>query len=954
MNPTPWHTSSHSASNAEAIARGSGEQAAQATRVPGSAQRSSLLGRESECARLDGLVAAIRRGESRALVLRGEAGIGKTALLQYLIESVSDVTVVRAAGIESEMELAYAGLHQLCASLLDRLEMLPEPQRQALETVFGLSCGPAPDPFLVGLAVLSLLSDVADERPLLCVVDDAQWLDQVSALTLSFVARRLLADPVAIVFAAREPGDGLQHLSELEVNGLTDADARALLGWSLQLKLDERVRDRIIAETHGNPLALLELPRRLTPAELASGLGFVDARHLPERVQQSFVRRLDGLSDDARRMLLVAAAEPVGDPLLLLRASEQLGIAISVIDTEAETDGLLTLGECVTFRHPLVRSAVYRSAGPEERRAVHLALGHATDPDVDPDRRAWHLAAAAAGPDEGVARELEQSADRAQARGGLTAAAALLERAVALSADPARRIERALAAVGASLNAGLFEPARRLLSVAQAGPLDDFGRARLELLQGMAAYAERGGSDARPLLLRAAQALEPLDPRLARETYLDAWVAALFAGQLATGGDLYDVSREARRALSAEPRRPSDLLLDGFALLLTDGRAAATPVLQHAATGFAGDGVTVEEVLRWGWLATIGAVVVWDYKSCVAIASRDVELAREHGALTVLAVALNILAQALAMGGEFGRAAQLISEADAVREATGTQVLQYGGLYLAAFSGREAEVSALSEATVRQGIQGGQGTAVQYTWLATAVALNGLGRYREAVAPAGEASNTMPELVVAGWALIELIEAAARSGETELAHSALERLAERNRYIATDWGCGVEARSRALLAEGQSAECLYREAVDRLGRTPLRPELARAHLLYGEWLRRENRRLDAREQLGAAHNQFMAIGMEAFAERARMELLATGQKLRKWTVETRDDLTAHERQIAQLACDGLSNSEIGARLFLSPRTVEWHLRKVFGKLGIHRRRELADALAGYDSELRPA
>jgi DNA-binding CsgD family transcriptional regulator len=903
---------------------------------------------------LDGLVAAIREGESRPLVVWGDAGVGKTALLQYLIESASDVTVVRAAGIESEMELAYAGLHQLCASLLDRLEMLPEPQRRALEIVFGLSFGAAPDPFLVGLAVLSLLSNVAGERPLLCVVDDAQWLDQASALTLSFVARRLLADPVAIVFASREPGEELQHLFKLEVKGLTDADARALLGSSLQLKLDERVRDRIIAETHGNPLALLELPRRLTPAQLARDFGFADARHLPERVQRSFVRRLDGLSDHARRLLLLAAAEPVGDPLLLQRASEQLGIAISVIDTEAETDGLLALGERVTFRHPLVRSAVYRSAGVQERRAVHSALAQATDRDVDPDRRAWHLAAAAAGPDEGVARELEQSAGRAQARGGLTAAAALLERAVAVSADPARRIERALAAVGASLNAGAFEPARRLLSVAQAGPLDELGRARLELLQGMAAYAERRGSDAPPLLLRAAQMLEPLDPRLARETYLDAWVAALFAGQLATAGDLYDVSREARRAPPAEPARPSDLLLDGFALLLTDGRAAATPVLQHAATGFAGDGVTVEEVLRWGWLATIGAVVVWDYESCVAIASRDVELAREHGALTVLAVALNILAQALAMGGEFGRAAQLISEADAVREATGTQVLQYGALYLAAFSGQEAEVSKLSVATAREGMEGGQGTAVQYTWLATAVALNGLGRYREAVAPAQEASNTMPELVVAGWALTELIEAGARSGETELSHSALERLAERNRYIATDWGCGIEARSRALLAEGQSAECLYREAVDRLGRTALRPELARAHLLYGEWLRRENRRLDAREQLGTAHNQFMAIGMEAFAERARMELLATGQKMRKRTAETRDDLTAHERQIAQLACDGLSNPEIGARLFLSPRTVEWHLRKVFGKLGIHRRRELANALSRSDSELRPA
>ena len=448
-------------------------------RSRGPAGRTGLRGRASECALLDDLVSAIRRGESRSLVLRGEAGIGKTALLEYLIASASDLTVVRAVGVQSDMELAFASLHQLCGPLLDRLERLPAPQRQAMEIVFGLSAGGAPDRFLVGLAVLSLFSEVAEQRPLLCVVDDAQWLDQASALTLAFVARRLLAEPVGLVFAAREPGEELRHVPELEVHGVRNGDARALLSSAVRFKLDERVRDRIIAETRGNPLALLELPRGLTATQLAGGFGLLGAQALTGRIEESFVRRLEALSDDARRLLLVAAAEPVGDPLLLWRAAERLGIRPAAAEA-AEADGLLAIGERVTFRHPLVRSAVYRSAAVEDRRAVHLALAEATDREADPDRRAWHLAAAAAGPDEQVALELERSAGRAQARGGLAAAAAFLQRAVALTQDPAKRADRALAAAQASLQAGAFDAALGLVATAEAGPLDEFQRARVD------------------------------------------------------------------------------------------------------------------------------------------------------------------------------------------------------------------------------------------------------------------------------------------------------------------------------------------------------------------------------------------------------------------------------------------------------------------------------------------
>ena len=921
-------------------------------RAPESERREPLRGRDRECTQLDGLIAAVQGGEGRSLVLRGEAGIGKTALLKYLIAAASAMTVVRAAGVESEMELAFASLHQLCVPVFDRLPKLPAPQRQALEIVFGQRTGEPPDRFLVGLATLSLFSEVAEERPLLCVVDDAQWVDQESALTLAFVARRLLAEPVGIVFAAREPGAELRHLAELEVGGLRDDDARALLASELPSMLDERVRDRIIAETRGNPLALLELPRGLTPTQLAGGFGVPEAHALSGRIEESYIRRLEALPADARLLLLVAAAEPVGDPLLLRRASQRIGIDDAAVDA---TEGLLELGTRVTFRHPLVRSAVYRSADAAERRAAHLALAEVTARSADPDRRAWHLAAAAAGPDEEVALELEQSAGRAQARGGLAAAAAFLQRAVALTGDPARRADRALAAAQASLGVGAFDLARGLLAAAEAGPLDELQRARLNLLRAEAAYSESRGSEAPGLLLRAAKTLEPLDLELARETYLDAWSSALFAGELASTTGLHEVSSEARTVpLPGASARPSDLLLDGFAMAFTDGRSAAAPVLGRAATAFASDDVSAEEVLRWGWLATAAAVMVWDYETCLAVASRGVQLARDSGALAVLAVSVNVLGQAVALGGDFGRVAMLVGEADGVTEATGARVAPYAALVLAGLQGRESEASALIDATIDEATAGGQGTAVQYAHWANSILLNGLGRYADALAAATEASDDTPELFVSVWATAELIEAATRAEETDLAARALERIDEATAVADNDWALGIRARSRALMSDGADAEKLYREAIERLGRTRLRPELARSHLLYGEWLRRSNRRVDARAQLRAAHDLLTAMGMEAFAERARGELLATGEKVRKRTVETRDELTPQERQIARLARDGLSNPEIGARLFLSPRTVEWHLRKVFAKLGIHSRRELASALPSSESELVPA
>jgi DNA-binding CsgD family transcriptional regulator/tetratricopeptide (TPR) repeat protein len=916
-------------------------------RLAAPGRHTGLRGRARERKLLDDLVAAIGRGESRSVVLQGEAGIGKTALLDYLVASASDVTVLRAVGVECEMELAFASLHQLCAPLLDRIERLPGPQRRALETVFGLSDGSAPDRFLVGLAVLSLFAASAERRPLLCVVDDAQWLDQASALTLAFVARRLLADPIGIVFAAREPGDELQHLTKLEVRGLRSGDARELLSSAVRFKLDEKVRDRVVAETQGNPLALLELPRGLTPTQLAGGFGLVGARDLSGRIEESFVQRLETLSDNGRRLLLTAAADPVGDPLLLWRAAERLGIGPA--DAEAaEADGLLTIGERVTFRHPLVRSAMYRSAAAADRRTVHLALAEATDQATDPDRRAWHLAAATAGPDEEVASELERSAGRAQGRGGLSAAAAFLRRAVTLTKDPARRADRALAAAQASFQAGEFDVALGLVATAEAGPLDELQRTLVDLLRAQIAFGAGDWSDAPQLLFTAATRLEPVDLDLARETYLTAWGAAGLAEDLAARDVLPDICRAARSLPSPSGApRPLDLLLEGFSLLITAGHTAATATLQRAVRAVAE--ISADEVVRWGWMAAGASAAVWDDEGLLASCARQVQVLRDAGALAALPIHLTYLAMATLWTGDFAGAASLIAEVDSVAAATGSHFPPYALLRLRGLQGREGEATAAIASAIDQ--FGGQGmTATRAQW-ATAVLYNGLARYEAAASAARQATSDTPNHWIFMWILPELVEAASRAGEIELARGALERLAETTQPCGTEFGLGLEARCRALLSNGPAADGLYREAIERLSRTRLRPELARAHLLYGEWLRRENRRVDARAELRAAHEMLASIGMEAFADRARQELVATGEKVRKRTSDTRDDLTAQERQIARLARDGLSNPEIGARLFLSPRTVEWHLRNVFIKLDIRSRTELANALPNSGSEL---
>jgi DNA-binding CsgD family transcriptional regulator len=909
-------------------------------------------GRTREREKLDGLLEQVRRGRSGVLVIRAEAGAGKTALLRYAGGQAAGFRVGEIAGVESEMELPFAGLHQLCAPMLAHLDALPDPQQGALRTAFGLSSDDPPDRFLVALAALSLLAEVAEEQPLLCLVDDAQWLDTASRQVFGFVARRLLAEPVALVLAVREPADEreLVGLPDMSLAGLADDDARALLEAAVPGRLDERVRDRIVAETRGNPLALLELSRSVAPAQLAGGFALPDAGNVVDRIEDEYRRRIASLPDATRRLMLLAAADPVGDATLVWRAAEALGLEREALEP-ASIEQLLEIGARVRFRHPLVRSAVYRAASASDRRAVHGALASAIDPEADPDRRAWHRAHAATAPDEDVAAELIASASRAQRRGGIAAAAAFLERAVTFTPDAGERASRALAAAGAKFDAADLVAAESLLATAAVGPLDELGQAQVQRVRAQIAFDLRRGSDAPALLLRAARTLEPLDAELARETYLEALVAVVYAARLATGTDVTDVAGAARSApIGPEPLPARQLLLLGLAARLTDGYAAAAPLLKRALRAYR------DEERQLDWLCVpynLAAMDLWDDRAWFELASWQTALARATGALSLLPYALDYLAENHILAGDLPMAAGLLTEAGELSSGSRADTLPYVALLLAAWRGQATTASGLIEVMTRGAHARGEGCAIAFAEYATATLHNGLGQY-ELASDAAQKASAANEIVTSSWALYELVEAASRSDQRNVARDAVDRLSERLSASGTEWAKGTEARSRALVEDDGRAEDLHRQAIELLGQCRMTSHLARARLTYGEWLRREGRRVDAREQLRAAHGMFASMGAEGFAERARRELLATGEKVRKRQHDARDELTPQEEQIARLARDGRTNPEIGAELFISPRTVEWHLRKVFGKLGIGSRKELHDALPDRERAAAPA
>ncbi|MDT5105739.1 MAG: hypothetical protein QOI25_3252 [Mycobacterium sp.] len=894
----------------------------------------------------------VQSGSCQVLVLRGEAGVGKTALLEYTSELASGFRVARVAGVESDMELPFAGLQQLCAPLLNHLDELPEPQREALNVAFGRGVGATPDRFLVGLAVLSLMAAAANDKPLLCIIDDAQWLDQVSVQTLGFVARRLMAESVALVFAVRDRGaDVLAGLPELAISGLSDGDARELLDSVMVGGIDPRVRDRIVAETRGIPLALLEVPRNVSATELAGGFWISGKRSSAAAIEEDIVRRIQALPADTQRLLLVAAAEPVGDAALFLRAGALLGIPVDALGP-AEAAGVIEFGPRMRFHHPLMRSAAYRAADLADRRAVHRALAEATDRDVDPDRRAWHAASAAAGPDDAVAAELETSASRAQSRGGVAAAAAFLARAAILTSDPVLRGSRAIAAAQAKREAAAPEAAYELLAIAESAPLSELQQAQVARMRAQMEFVRsRGGatgafqtSEAAAQLLSAAKGLESLDDDLARETYLEALAAAMYAGRLGDPGRLAEVAAAGRAAANRvhELRRPIDFLLSGMTCRIIDGPGAGSDQLRSALELWNTDAQKqIGPAVHWPFpiAQESAAHEMWDDALLQQIATDMVRRARDTGALAVLPPALAHRAGVHVYTGEFAAAARLIEEANAITASTGHASVNYHSLTIAAWLGNAAEAVDLIEARAADATARGEGRLLGLTGYTAAVLFNGLGRYEEAFAAARECCE-YEDLGFYSWCLFELIEAAAHLGDRESAASALPRFEERAGTSGTDWGLGAVAAARALLATNEHAEASFAEAIERLERAHIVLHLARTRLSYGEWLRRANRRLDARQQLNTAYEMFTRMGAQGFAERARRELVATGEKVRKQPVSSGDELTAQETQIARLAGDGLTNQEIGAQLFISTHTVEWHLRKVFVKLGITSRRQL--------------
>src|SRR4051812_43657882 len=726
---------------------------------------SGFLDRTSEREVLDRLLAQVREGESAVLVIRGEAGIGKTALLRYTARLASGFRVAQVTGVEAEMELPFAGIHQLCTPVLDQLDALPQPQRDALNVALGLASGEVPDRFLVGLAVLGLLSAAAEERPLLCLVEDAQWLDDASGLILGFIARRLLAESVAIVATVRESSarDDFDGLPELLLRGLAEEDARTLLARAVPGRLDARVRDRIIAETRGNPLALLDLPGSLSAAELAGGFEPLAGTDLSRHLEDRYLQRAAELPEPTQRLLLLAAAEPMGDATLVWRAAPGLDIESSSL-APAEDAQLVEVGARVRFRHPLVRSAVYRAATLSERRAAHRALAEVTDPDIDPDRRAWHRAHAAAGADEAVAAELERSAGRAQARGGAAATAAFLGHATELTPDPAERGRRALAAAQAKFEAAASDAALELLATAELAPLDELQRARLERLRAEIAFARTRGSDAPALLLHAAQRLESLDAAMARETHLEAMAAAMFAGRLGGKPGIREAAEAALTAPAApQPPRAIDLLLDGLATRFTEGYAPGLPPLRKALGSFRDvEGLTARDV-RWLWLACRLAQDLWDDELWHVLATRGLNVARETGALSVLPIAATYRASLHVHAGAFGAATSLIEEADAITLATDMAPLKYASLMLAAWRGNETDGLMLIETAKLEATARREGMGLSVVEWATALLYNGCGSYSEALAAARRGCE-YDDVGLFAWCLVELIEAGVRSG----------------------------------------------------------------------------------------------------------------------------------------------------------------------------------------------
>ncbi|HEX3932855.1 MAG TPA: AAA family ATPase [Nocardioides sp.] len=912
-----------------------------------------LLGREAERRALRSLVADGPHGQTRTLVLRGEPGIGKSALIQDLADHATGWQVSHLLGVESEMELSYSGLQQLLGSLMPSMADLRSTHREALERVLGQASGEPPDRFLVALAALELIGLMSKETQLLWIVDDAQWVDRSSLQAVGFVARRLRSERVAILVGSRDYDEerDLAGLPELRLAGLRPEDAARLFPAVIG-PTDPAVRDRILAEARGNPLALLELPRTWTTAELASEL--TTSQHVPleGRLEFAFTQRLRRLPADTQTLLTLAAAEPTGDPGLLWSAAQLLGLDWHAAAPAEEAD-LIEFGRRVYFRHPLVRAAVYRAAPLQLRLGAHGALAQVTDPVRDADNRAWHRACSTVAYDEDIAVELERSAARARSRGGLMGAAALLERAAALTPDPEARADRTLVAAKTKRDAGALDASLRLLDSIQLGRGYELRGSLVQQLRGRIAFDQGRAQEASAMLGGAARQLERFDPELARDTHLEAMAAAVWAG----GDEGLALIRGAARAARDAPRgqgpeRTSDLLLDALVIRATHGYVAAAPTMTRALAAVRDEEIGAEDVGSLLWLAGnrvagIMAIEAWDFSTGLVLAERQVRVARETGALLQLQFALSFLASFVALSGDLRRATELVDEEHRIAEATLVGSAGHSDVLLAAYRGDPATAVPLLGVTIDSATSNGQGRTVAFSHYLSAVLLNGLGRHQEAL----DHARRVVDWEALGYqtlTVIELAAAASRLDDTAALRELSMWVSARAAATPTAWALGTASLVAALgVGDGGSAEDLYLASLEQLSLSPVLTTVARTHLLYGEWLRRRGRKGDARDHLVIAHDSFGQMGLSAFADRARRELSATTRRrVRRYADAPSRRFTHQEWQIAQLTQGGLSNREIGGRLFLSPRTVEWHLRNVFAKVGITTRRQLRDAVLG--------
>jgi DNA-binding CsgD family transcriptional regulator len=902
-----------------------------------------LLDRELERGQIDRVLGVARHGRSAALVLQGEPGTGKTTLLDYAAESGEDFQIVRLLGIESEAELGFAALHQLLLPFQAGLRSLPAPQRDALGGALGLRRADSPDRFLLALAALTMLARAATKRPLLCIVDDAQWLDRESAGIMGFIARRVSADAIAMLFAVRGPSEraaDLEGIPWVQIGGLPPEEAGQLLASAVASRVERGVSERVIAQTGGNPLGLIELGGELSREQLAGDSSLPELLPVGAILRARYLRQIRRMPGETQVLLLAAAADPTGDPALLWRAGEFLGFGVRAA-APAEAEELLRFSPLVRFRHPLIRSAVYHGAALAERVRVHEALARATDPQAAADLRAWHRAEAAIGPDESVAGELERAADLARERGGWAASARFLTRAATLTPDADERFRRVLAAARAETTAGACVRAQALLD-SVAGRLDDpVKRAAALRVQGMIRYALDQSAEAASVLLDAARRLAPLDTRLARATLLEALAAARISGRLAkTGAGDADIAHAAR---SLPPPPPSDatigdLVLDADATLLLDGHEAAVPVVKRAIAAMLEAPVSSAELLTLTGVGCTAASALGDDHALYSLANWLEVQARDQGAVLPLSIALIFSGFSELFAGHLGQAHARYAERGAIEAARGGSC-EVGEALVLAWRGRAAEARAQAAAATQVAVEQGEGWKLALLEYARAVLALGMGHYEEALAAAPQ--GYQENVLLRTFALPDLIEAAVRCGERETAEQALASVASRAAASPTPLMLGLLARSRALLGSGTGTEAFYREAISYLQQARGRVHHARVELVYGEWLRRERRQRDAREHLQAAYGMFREIGADGFAERARLELAAAGGTARQPASSPGGGLTAQELQVAVLAAAGFTNLEIASRLFISPKTVDYHLGKVFRKLGVGSRRQLA-------------